>query len=271
MRSADPGSAPRKATASCLYRGWIRHRRYAPQAHHFRYPLFLAYLDLDEIDSVFAGRWLWSSRRPALARFDRRDHLGDPDTPLSTAVRDLVAAETGRRPEGPIRLLTNLRYFGSCFNPVSFYYCFDSSGTTIETLVSEVHNTPWGERYCYVLSESEAPRSRSRLLYRAAKRFHVSPFMPMDMEYEWTTTTPDSRLVVNIDNFENGTRLFDATLVLRRREIAGPELARTLLRFPFMTARVVLWIYWEAFRLWLKKTPFYPHPETLPSSLPPRR
>jgi DUF1365 family protein len=269
MSVPDSRSSRNSRPASCLYRGWIRHRRYAPREHEFRYPLFLAYLDLDQLDSVFAGRWLWSSRRPALARFDRRDHLGDPDVPLATAVRDLVAAETGRRPEGPIRLLTNLRYFGHCFNPVSFYYCFDAAGQNVETLVAEVHNTPWGERHCYVLAEADTPHGRTSIRYRSSKRFHVSPFMSMDMEYEWTTTVPGSRLVVNIENFESDTRLFDATLVLRRREISGRELARTLLRFPFMTVRVVLWIYWEAFRLWLKKTPFHPHPDTLPSSPPP--
>ncbi|MHC4217607.1 MAG: DUF1365 family protein, partial [Planctomycetota bacterium] len=94
---------------SCIYEGWVRHRRYAPVDHIFRYTMFMMYLDLDELDEVFHRRWLWSARRPALAWFRRRDHLGEPDVPLATAVRDLVEAETGRRPAGPIRLLTHLR------------------------------------------------------------------------------------------------------------------------------------------------------------------
>lgn len=247
--------------ASALYVGRVRHQRFSPRAHSFDYPLFLVYLDLAELDTVFSGRWLWSSGRRNLAWFDRRDHVGDPAVDLDTAVRDLVEGETGRRPRGPIRLLTHLRYFGHCFNPVSFYYCFDEAGTHLETLVAEVNNTPWGERHCYVLDESTNHGKGAMKAYWAAKRFHVSPFMGMDIDYEWRTTVPGSQLVVHIDNSQEGVKVFDATMTLRRRPADGPNLAWALARFPLLTLRIVLWIHWEALRLWLKKTPFYPHPK----------
>ena len=91
---------------SCLYEGFVRHRRFGAVPHEFRFPLFLAYLDLAELDEVFRGRWLWSTSRPAPLRFRREDHLGDPRVPLDEAVRDLVAEHTGKRPGGPVRLLT---------------------------------------------------------------------------------------------------------------------------------------------------------------------
>ena len=139
---------------SFLYEGTLRHRRFAAPRRDFEVSLFMAYLDLGELDSVFAGRWLWSTGAPNLAWFRRADHYGDPEVPLDQSIRELVEERTGARPEGPIRLLTHLRYLGHCFNPVCFYYCFGLDGRTVETIVAEVSNTPWKERHMYVLPEA---------------------------------------------------------------------------------------------------------------------
>ena len=232
---------------SALYVGWVRHRRHAPRAHSFRYPLFMAYLDLAELGEVFKGRWLWSTRRAAVARFAREDHLGDPRVPLDEAVRELVEAKSGRRPRGPIRLLTHLRYFGYVFNPVSFYYCYDAAGKRVETIVAEVNNTPWGERCCYVLDD---------LADETEKAMHVSPFMPMDLRYAWRFAAPGTHLGVHMRLTRKDETVFDATLALRREPIANG----VLLRFPLMTAKVIAAIHWEALRLWLKRVPFHTHP-----------
>jgi DUF1365 family protein len=243
---------------SCLYVGRVRHRRFRPVAHAFELPLFLVYLDLAELDRVFHGRWLWSTRRPALARFRREDHLGDPGVPLAQSVSDLVAERTGRRPEGPIRLLTHLRYAGFVFNPVSFFYCFDPVGR-LDTIVADVTNTPWQERHRYVLPVNET--GAKRLRFTSAKAFHVSPFMPMDLDYAWTFHEPGERLAVRIENrTRDGLPLFDALLALRRRELGGASLAAALARFPLMTLQVSAAIYWQALRLHRKGAPHFAHP-----------
>jgi len=248
---------------SALYLGQVRHRRFAPRAHAFVYRLFMVYLDLAELDTVFRGRWLWSTRRWALARFRRSDYLGDPAVPLDQAVRDRVEQETGERPTGPIRLLTHLRYFGLSFNPVSFYYCFDAKGVRVETIVAEVTNTPWNERHVYVLADAHNEGHGDNRRHRLAKRFHVSPFIGMDIRYDWRFTHPGNALNVHMEDHQDGAKLFDATLTLERQTISATSLAAVLVAFPFMTARVLGGIYWQALRLWLKRIPFHTHPAKL--------
>jgi DUF1365 family protein len=220
----------------------------------------MMYLDLDELPTLFSRRWFWSASRPAPARFRRGDHLGPSDKPLADVIRDLVERNTGKRPDGPVRLLTNLAYFGYCFNPVSFYYCFAADGETVEYIVSEVNNTPWAERETYVLDCQLGGSKGHSWRFDPKKKMHVSPFMPMNVQYDWVLSKPSGRLSVYMANAENGTRIFDAAMNLNRRAITGWSLASVLLRFPLMTTKIILSIHWEALRLWVKRCPLYIHP-----------
>lgn len=247
---------------SAIYTGTIRHRRFEPVPHAFNYRLFMLYLDLNELDRVFEGSRLFSARRRTLAHFRRTDHFGDPRLPLDTAVRELVRQRTGAQPRGPIRLLTHLRYFGYVFNPVSFYYCFNQEDTRVDVIVAEVNNTPWGERHCYVLKIDSDDRGNDGILtFTPEKAMHVSPFMPMDVEYDWRFGSPEEQLNVHMINTLQGRRIFDATLRLRRRELTPASLRRALLSFPLMTLKVIAAIHWQAFKLWVRKCPVHDHPD----------
>ena len=161
-------------------------------------------------------------------------------------------------------------------NPVSFYYCFNESGETLETIVAEITNTPWKERHQYVLPISGAASADSSAggarikSFRFDKDFHVSPFLPMDMQYRWSFTEPVERLFVHMQNFRDGAQLFDATLALRQQPISPAALLGVLFSFPLMTLKVIAAIHWQALRLWLKHTPVYDHParHDVPSSTP---
>jgi DUF1365 family protein len=251
---------------SALYTGWVQHRRFGPARNAFRYRLFMSYIDLAELPQLFDRRWFWSARRPALAWFKRADFLGPADVPLDTAVRELVAERTGARPAGPIRLLTHLRFFGYSFNPVSFYYVFDASDSRVDTIVAEITNTPWKERHAYVLPVAGATRRGARAWrFEFQKEFHVSPFMPIDMRYEWSFGVPAEGLHVHMENFSaesgrDGAAQFDATLNLRREPMTAGALARALASFPLMSLKVVALIHWQALKLLLKRTPVHVHP-----------
>jgi DUF1365 family protein len=240
-------------SSSCIYEGVIRHRRLEPR-REFSHRLALAYLDLDEVPRLLDGRLV--SARPGVVRFRRRDYLGDP--PLDRAVRELVRERTGERPAGPIRVLTQPRSFGHCFNPVSFYYCFDRAGERVQAVVAEVTNTPWGERHAYVLAAGDASGRVVKAQFE--KAMHVSPFMGMHHRYDVRASTPGQTLSVHIGSSRAGTTVFDATLSLRRRELTRASLARTTVRYPFATVRVLALIYAHALGLKLAGARVYPHP-----------
>lgn len=264
-------------SASAVYEGWVRHRRFEPVEHCFRYRLFLMYLDLGELPEVLDPYPLFSARRRAPARFRRGDFMGDPGRPLDECARDAVEAATGARPAGPVRLLAGLRYFGHSFNPVSLYYCFDPAAERVEAVVADVRNIPWGERHPYVLARGE--RRGTVLADELEKTFHVSPLMGMDQTYAFRASEPDGRLAVHIESRPRETavnrdiggftrtrrkqpaRTFDATLSLRRRELSRRTLASLLARYPAMSLQVVAKIYAQSLRLKLKGARYHPHPE----------
>ena len=244
---------------SALYEGSVRHRRLSgPVRDEFRHRLFMAYLDLGELPDALDGGLLCSARHPALAWFRRSDHLGEGD--LGEAVRRLVAERTGRRPEGPIGLLTHLRCFGHNFNPVSFYWCFERGGERVAAVIAHVTNTPWGESHSYVLDARESAGARvARGSF--AKVLHVSPLMGMEQTYALSVTEPGERLSVHIASTAgDGRTAFDATLSLARRELSRAVLAGLLARHPLQTVAIIARIYGHALRLRLRGAAYHPHP-----------
>lgn len=250
--------------ASGIYTGTVRHRRFSPRQHALNYPVFMMYLDLDEIDEVMSKSFFWSCRGWAVARFKCSDYFGgsgDKLTPENTAVgiadaiKNKVEQELGFRPDGPVRLLTNLRYFGFIINPISVYYCFDKDDK-LQAMVAEVTNTPWGEKIAYALP-CESKNKNQRIEFN--KAMHVSPFNPMDMVYRWRSNEPGSKIAIHLENWQD-EKVMDATLALRREEISASALNKVLIRYPIMTAKVMIAIYWNALKLFFKRVPLYAHP-----------
>jgi len=224
----------------------------------------MLYLDLDELPGLFDGWGIASARGRAPAEFRRADHLGDPARPLAQEIRSLVAAELGRAPAGPVRLLTGMRTLGAHFDPVCFYFCFDGAGARVEAIVAEVTNTPWGECHAYVLAPDAARAAGSIMRGRFEKRFHVSPFMGMDHTYAWRITEPGVQLIVHVESERGGRPAFEATLSLARRALSARSLAGLLARHPLLPARILTRIYANGLAVWAKGAGYHPNPSGAP-------
>lgn len=242
---------------SALYTGTVRHQRFAPKAHGFTYPVFMALLDLDRLRASMAVSRLLGFNRFAWAGYDDRDHLGDPALPLKDRFRADAEAQGFAFPAGRVLLLANLRFWGYCFNPVSYVYAFDAEDR-LALLGAEVCNTPWKERIVYWMKPEDA--GAKGWSFDIAKAMHVSPFMPMDLRYRWSFTPPGEGLRVHMALFQGAARVFDADLDLERRDWTASAIRRTLFAFPFHTLKVITAIHWEALKLWLKRVPIFTHP-----------
>lgn len=263
---------------SAIYQGSLRHRRFFPKRHEFTYTSTLFYIDLDELPELFDGVTGWSLNRANFGSFRRTDFLGDPVVPLKDAVycevnRLLAASEqstissTIRCPDGPVRMLTNLRVLGFCFNPVTLYYLFNRHSVQPAMILAQVNNTPWNERHTYLIHcDEETGKANSHF----DKQFHVSPFNQLDMEYRWISSVPAEHILVHMENHmsltsssgcaeQQSTCQMDATLTLKRQPWSESALQKILWLQPWAAIKVPVAIYWQALRLFVKGVPVHNH------------
>ena len=251
----DRRPAPARSAAAELYEGTVAHRRHGPNPRQFSPRLFLAHLDVDALPGSLDPLPGWSARRPAPLHFRRRDFFDGGDAPLGDAVRDLVRQRLGWWPAGTVTLLAHLRTFGWLFNPLSVYYCWSPVGHGLEAIVLEVSNTPWGGRHWYVLDARDGT-GRARV----AKALHVSPFLPMDVQYRIRWNEPGEDLRLRIDVARDQIPIFAADLQLRRVPLDRRRAVTMPARYWLLPLRVSVGIYREALKLLLRRTRVHRHP-----------
>jgi DUF1365 family protein len=232
---------------SGIYTGAVTHRRFKPRRHNLRYRLFMLLIDLDEVEALDRERRLFAYNRPGLLSFHDADHGDGSAEPLKRQIeRQLRAA--GLPAGGPIRILCLPRVLGFVFNPLSEIYCHGPDGR-LAAIVHQVTNT-FGERHSYLLAVQE--RDGDAVRQACAKRFYVSPFMDMDLTYDFRIAPPGERASTAIRVSDAAGPVLAAAFAGERRPITDANLLEAWLGHPLVTLKVVLGIHWEALRLWLK-------------------
>jgi DUF1365 family protein len=248
------------------------HRRVRPRRHRLRYSIFSFLFDLDELDALNNRLRLFSRNRFNLFSFYDDDFGFKKGKPLKLQIEDLLR-EAGLQPNGgPVRLLAIPRILGYAFNPLNVYFCYDKDGGSLVAIVCEVNNT-FGERHAYVLvAEPQSAGSDGAMRCTCAKMFYVSPFIGMDLAYDFRIAPPDESVTIAIRGFNDEGTLITAVHSAHRVELSDGALARTLASHPLMAIKVIGGIHWEALKIWLKGVGLQkrPAPPDKPATIAPR-
>jgi DUF1365 family protein len=239
---------------SCLYECRLMHHRRKPKRHHFEYRVFLFYVDLDELGVLARKLRLVSLNRFNLYSFSDSDHLWKDTRSVRDKLRSYLHSEGVELGGGRVFLLTYFRTLGYLFNPVSFYFCFNEAGQPL-CVVPEVCNT-FGEMKTFCIGKRNQT-AEGVFLQRTAKHFYVSPFMDLDVDFEFQLQVPGEELEIRIDDIAKGERIFFSSLRGVRKPLTDSRLAWFTLKYPWMTARVIFAIHWQALRLFLKGLPYH--------------
>ena len=242
---------------SAIYTGRVKHTRYFHDLHQFNYALTMYYINLNELDQITQNHQFISNNKFNLLSFIRKSYLGHPSQSIESAVKQKLTEQGYKYEASNISLLTHLSYLGYCYNPVTFYFCFDSTGDNLQYILSEINNTPWNERHTYVLA---CDPKKTKHEFNFDKQFHISPFMPMNLNYKWYISNPSSKINIYMQTYKSDNLYFEANLLLDRIELSNKSIIKEFVKFPFMTQEVICKIYWQAFKLWFKRFTFYRHP-----------
>lgn len=251
-------NGPPPMAAGVLYPGEVMHARLKPFGHRFVYSVFSLLVDIDRLPEMGRMTWLLKVNRPGFASFHESDHVERQGETLRAFADRLLAGAGIDKPVARILLLAYPRIFGYVFNPISVYFCYGQDGALV-AMIYAVRNT-FGERHIYVAPVEAGELSPAGVRQTRTKIFHVSPFIDMGAVYNFRVLPPGKTVRLRIHETEKGEPLLAATFAGKARPLGTGELAACLLKFPFMTWKIMAGIHWEALKLWLKGARFRSSP-----------
>ena len=239
--------------------GTVIHHRLQPKRHRFKYHMSWCLLDLDELHNWMQASRLWQHNRWGVFAIKDQDYINSEQQPIKDKVSDYIEKQTGQPFTGRVYLFTHPRFLGYGFNSVNFYLCY--SGDRLQHIISEINNTPWGEKHLYFHDCGQPDDSGYGWSFAFRKAFHISPFVSMDIDYDWCFKVTARTFGVHMTLHQKGVKLMQVVLDTKITPAVENSIRRNVLKRPFQPWKMSAGIYWQAFKLWLKKIPFIPHPE----------
>ena len=233
--------------SSCIYSGFIVHKRFKPKKHFFSYKTFSLLIDLNEVVNLEKKIKFFSYNKFNILSFYDIDHGPRDGSCLTEWVKKILAESKVNIGSGSIKLLCFPRFFGYVFNPLSIFYCYDEN-SQIKAVLYEVKNT-FNEQHTYVFPASP---SSNLILHKCDKKFYVSPFIEMKTFYNFRLLKPGTIISIFIKQADIDGPLLTACQAGKRLELNSFNLFVQFLKHPLMSFKVILAIHFEAFRLWSK-------------------
>ena len=233
--------------SSCIYSGYVTHKRFKPKRHFFSYKIFSLLIDLNEIENLERKIKFFSYNKFNILSFYNLDHGPRDGSCLVTWTKKILAESKIDIGSGTIKLFCFPRFFGYVFNPLSIFYCYDEN-LQLKAVLYEVKNT-FNEQHTYVFPASP---SSNLILHRCDKKFYVSPFIEMKTFYNFRLLKPGKNINVFIKQSDIDGTLLIASQVGQKLELNSKNLFAQFLKHPLMSFKVILAIHFEAFRLWAK-------------------
>jgi len=239
--------------------GWVVHDRRVPKVHRFKYNMCWCLFDLDHVSAWMTENSWWRHNGFALFSLYDRDYLTKETLPIKQKVINHLRKEQGVEFSGEVFLFTHPRFLGYGFNSVSFYFCYQQQN--LKYILAEINNTPWGEKHVYVFAADDAKKATQVNTFAFDKAFHISPFAPMDINYLWRFEVSPEQIKVKMQLHRKDVNVMNVYLDTKITPFMENSNNRYLLKKPFQPWKMSLGIYWQALKLWIKRVPFYSHPD----------
>ena len=247
--------------SSCIYSGFVIHKRFKPKKHFFSYKTFSLFIDLNELEILQKKIKFFSYNKFNVLSFYNVDHGPRDGSSLTDWVKKILNKADINIGAGSIKLLCYPRFYGYVFNPLSIFYCYDE-GLKLKAILYEVKNT-FNEQHTYIFKAE----GKDKIEQTCKKKFYVSPFMDMETKYDFKLLYPDEKLYVSINQTDKEGVILSAIQTGERKDFNLKQLITNFFKYPLMTIKIISAIHFEAFLLWKKGAIYRSRDEKIKNNL----